>query len=262
MATYRSNLAQLTPMSAQSLQRKSTQARRRLATKMRPPQAGRTNRQQDLTRRWATVVAVNPAGGGQGTVTLAIDGQTLTDQGGGTGAALVFWCLASYENPTVGDVVLVDFLGADLVVLGPTWNSGDMDGDVPIGGLVNSYIYSGSTVTATNTTVTIGSFTAPIIAGHTYLLTATGIFSVSGSTVPLYANISCTSAGSLIHGTGFVSSVNNPPLTSANPGTLTSDISSATTITDTYTFKLTGAGASAPVAVGNGGVVARIVRTG
>lgn len=105
-------LTNLTRLQSQASDRRNTAVKRKLAKRLSQPQPGLENQQPDLTRRWATVSAVNS----DGTVQLTMDGQLLTDQASNAGP-LPVKTIDSYA-PTAGDTVMVDWMGSDLVVAG------------------------------------------------------------------------------------------------------------------------------------------------
>ena len=141
MTSYSTNL---TTLKGQADRREYDRIKRKFARHLSPPQPGLQNRQSQVTRRWATVASVNAAG----TVSLVIDGQQLPTS---------TVCLKSY-TPNVGDSVIVDFIGSDLVVIGvpgPTFSG------VEVGGLVCN--------------TTSGSGTGNVVSGCEYLIWARAI---------------------------------------------------------------------------------------
>lgn len=125
MATYASNL---THIKAQAQSRALDQAKRRLARQLSPPVPGLQNRQPTLTRRWATISAVNS----DGTVSISLDGTAVQSVS----------CLASYA-PSIGDPVILDILGSDPVVIGTTATPTRAGQGIPTGALLD---YAGGTV--------------------------------------------------------------------------------------------------------------------
>lgn len=79
----------------------------RVAARLNPRSGAKpTNQRQPLTRGWAQVTAIHPA---SGTVDVTMDSGPIP------GVAV----LASYTTPVIGDSILVDFLGANPVAIGP-----------------------------------------------------------------------------------------------------------------------------------------------